>query len=244
MKEPEVAQCPNYKLLKTYFKAIFHPLNISEDDFAVGPDGADGDENVTVREKVTRLFRAVKDISHETEFGTLSDRLQLGLITDYKKADLDAGYKIYKDLIKFDIQNKAVTLDLLRISRDPESALKNVVEKVDPLDTEQFRKRRGIDSNAEVAEKAKNEVEGPDLLERIDGETLKQIAMYKSLCASSPDENYTKIAGGGMFEEELVNFINGGISENDIHHFEKKLKSIQRPPRCENCCQRVQEKAK
>ena len=45
------------------------------------------------------------------------------------------------------------------------------------------------------------------------------MAMYKSLCAGGPDEVYAKIASGGMFEEDLVNFINGGISENDLHHF-------------------------
>lgn len=136
MKLPEETQCPSYKLIKAYFRNIFHPLDITDEDVAGGANTEEGDENVTVREKVTRLFRAVKDISHETEFGTLYDRLALGLISDYKKNDLDVGYRIYKELIRFDLQNEAVTLDLLRLARDPELALRNVVEKADPLDTE------------------------------------------------------------------------------------------------------------
>lgn len=41
--------------------------------------------------------------------------------------------------------------------------------------------------------------------------------MYKSLSSGKPDDIYNKIANGGMFEEELITYINGGISEDELH---------------------------
>ena len=46
-----------------------------------------------------------------------------------------------------------------------------------------------------------------------------------------------------MFEDELQHYINDGLTENHLHQFKQKIDNIVRPPRCNECCQRVIPKA-
>ena len=94
-----------------------------------------------------RLFRAVKDESREIQYGILHEQLQAGLITDYDDEELKIAYIIYKDIIEYDIKDRTVSMDILKIARDPSTALVNIVEKSDCLDTEQMNRKGG--KNAE-----------------------------------------------------------------------------------------------
>lgn len=83
-----------------------------------------------------RIFRAVRDVSRETQFGMIKEKIHAGLITDYDDYDLEVAYVIYKDIIEADIKSRIVTMDVLKMSRDPDTALENIVERRDALDTE------------------------------------------------------------------------------------------------------------
>ena len=89
---------------------------------------------------MTRLFRAIKDVSRENQYGILNEQLHAGLITDYDKTDLNIAYDLYKDVIEWDVKNEEVAPDILKLSRDPASATDNVVERPDALDTDQLPK--------------------------------------------------------------------------------------------------------
>ena len=85
---------------------------------------------------MTRLFRAIKDVSRETQYGILNEQLHAGLINEYGKTDLKMAYDLHKDIIEWDVKNEEVGQDILKLARDPASAVDNVVERPDALDTE------------------------------------------------------------------------------------------------------------
>jgi len=107
---------------------------------------------------VTRLFRAIKDVSRETQYGILNEQLQAGLITDYGKTDLRAAYDLYKNVIEWDVKNEEVAPDILKLARDPASATDNVVERPDALDTDQLPDNADKpDPSCEEAEETREE---------------------------------------------------------------------------------------
>lgn len=82
------------------------------------------DINDSVKKRVLRLFRAVKDVSREENHGDLEERVAKRDIVYYGKRDLELAYLIYKELIQYDIKNNAITLELLKIARNPLSLVK------------------------------------------------------------------------------------------------------------------------
>ena len=89
----------------------------------------------------------MKEVAREAQFGIIYDRLKNGLITDFDNDDLEVAYELYKEIVSSDIKSGYVTIPILRLSRDPEQALENVVERVDPLDTDQMSDEK--EENAE-----------------------------------------------------------------------------------------------
>lgn len=132
---------PN-KIFKSYFEDIYAPLKFQHEGTKHGLKCKVACSKVsfdaTPRDQVTRLFRAIKDVSRETQHGIILEQLQAGLITDYDTNDLTIAYELYKDVVDFDIRNEEVKLDILKLARDPKTALDNVVERVDALDTDQI----------------------------------------------------------------------------------------------------------
>ena len=132
---------PN-KIFKTYFEDIYAPLKFQHENTKHGLKCKVACSKVsfdrTPKDQVTRLFRAIKDVSRETQHGIILEQLQAGLITDYDANELDIAYELYKEVVDFDIKNEEVKMDILKLARDPKTALDNVVERVDALDTDQI----------------------------------------------------------------------------------------------------------
>ena len=59
----------------------------------------------------------------------------------YTREDLALAREIYTELIRTDLQAGTLTPDLLRMGRDPELALVNVVEAADALDPGQMQRK-------------------------------------------------------------------------------------------------------
>ena len=83
---------------------------------------------------MTRLFRAIKDVSRETQFGIIHEQLHAGLITDYDVKDLKVAYELHKEIVAWDVKNEEVAPEILKLARDPASATDNVVEREDALE--------------------------------------------------------------------------------------------------------------
>jgi hypothetical protein len=76
-----------------------------------------------------RIFRAVRDVSRETQHGMIKEKIHANLISDYGYEDLEIAYMIYKEIIECDVKNRIVTFETLKMSRDPDQALENIVER-------------------------------------------------------------------------------------------------------------------
>ena len=68
----------------------------------------------------------------------IKEKIHAGLINDYNDDDLEIAYMIYKEIIEADIKSRIVTMDVLKLARDPDTALENIVERRDALDTDQM----------------------------------------------------------------------------------------------------------
>ena len=49
------------------------------------------------------MFRAIRDVSRETQSGILKEQLQAGLITEYGAKDLETAYRLYREAVEFDV---------------------------------------------------------------------------------------------------------------------------------------------
>ena len=103
--------------------------------------------------------------------------MKKGLIQHYEMHELVMGFEIYKDLIACDLQDRVVTDDILRLARDPPSALVNVVERMQALDLKTPEASSGVQDLSEQVRKLMEE-SGKD---PIDKETMKQIAIHLAL---------------------------------------------------------------
>lgn len=103
--------------MKFYFEKIYKPLTFPPETM----------------KRMTAIFRAVRDVSHETRPGALAEKVLAGHITDYVEEDLKIAQQIYKQMVMNDIETGFVSLEILKLSRDPITALDNLNEKKDPL---------------------------------------------------------------------------------------------------------------
>lgn len=94
---------------------------------------------IPLKQKINRIFHAVKDVSKEIENGILIESVKKGVIKEYNLEELEAAKKIFQEVIKFDLKNKAVTLDMLRIARDPDQIYKNITGNDDSIKFKTFK---------------------------------------------------------------------------------------------------------
>lgn len=79
---------------------------------------------------------ALRDVSREVVAGNLRVAYDNGLLKDengqnkYSKDALESAYVIFTDLIECDLDEGNITTDILKIAKDPNSALDNVVERM------------------------------------------------------------------------------------------------------------------
>lgn len=188
------------------------------------------------------MYRAVKDVSREEKHGDLFERIEKGDLSYYGKDDLEAAYTIYKDVIRFDLKNQAITLELLQLARNPMSLVKQGIQ----MEEEAFqigapRNRNQQETLDEIVSKIHREIDGSDQREAFTAETTRQLAMYKALCNGPPDKIYQKIADNMMLEEEMKGYIVDGMTEKDLHLFKETLPKIKALPRCKTCHHKVKE---
>jgi hypothetical protein len=77
----------------------------------------------------------------------LKEKIHAGLITDYAYDDLDIAYVIYKHIIESDIKDRVVNFETLKMAREPETSLENIVERKVALDPDQMDNRGDKDDN-------------------------------------------------------------------------------------------------
>jgi len=79
---------------------------------------------------------ALRDVSREVVPGNLRVAYDMGLLKGengkeaYKKENLETAYTIFQDLIEVDLDKQDITMDILKLAKDPNSALENVVERM------------------------------------------------------------------------------------------------------------------
>ena len=78
----------------------------------------------------------------------IKEKINAGLITDYSHEDLEVAYIIYKEIIECDIKARMVNFETLKMARDPETSLENIVERKEALDTEQMNAKGEEDEEA------------------------------------------------------------------------------------------------
>ena len=85
---------------------------------------------------------ALRDVSREVIPGNLRVAYDNGLLKGennlnrFKKENLEIAYDIFQDLIECDLDQKTITMDILKLAKDPNSSLENVVERMQALDLE------------------------------------------------------------------------------------------------------------
>lgn len=158
------------------------------------------------RAQLTSLFRAIREVSQERQFGILRERMHAGLITDYDEEDLDAAYIIYKRVVEQDIKNKIVPLDILKMSRDPETALENVIERKEALDTNEMKPQDQTEDE-QIAEQVGAEVSVFNGMEKIDQTTVRHIGFFKALNEKKDQKFLDDIRNFKMFEDDINKFL-------------------------------------
>lgn len=78
---------------------------------------------------IIRVFKAVQDVSREVKPGTLVEKLTSGRQTNYDLKDLHLARNIYETVIADDLRHGMVTIDILKLARDPKESLINIVER-------------------------------------------------------------------------------------------------------------------
>lgn len=63
--------------------------------------------------------------------------------------DLKVAQKLYNELIVYDVERNGITLELLKLARDTNSATLNLTKPLDPID------KKLKESNYEIKEKLK-----------------------------------------------------------------------------------------
>ena len=101
-------------------------------------------KDLSPRSKTLSLFKAIKDVSRLNEPGVLENMIDLGLKSEYTKKDLKVAQCLYNELILYDVERNGITLELLKLARDTNSAGVNLTKPIDPID----KKLR--ESNTEV----------------------------------------------------------------------------------------------
>ena len=147
---------------------------------------------------------ALLAVGRETEPGTLEQSMKKGLIHDYGMHELHIAFVIFRDLVEHDLTHKLVTVDILRLARDPPSALINIVERMQALDLRQMSSGDEANNLQEQVRKLMEE-SGKD---PIDKETTKQIAIH--LAVERGDKVMEERAKNNRaLEAELIRYIGG-----------------------------------
>jgi hypothetical protein len=77
-----------------------------------------GDLKISNKDKIKRLFYAMREIARETQYGMINEKLTSGLITSFTKEDLAVGYDMYKEVVSSDLKSQMVTIPLMKMSRE------------------------------------------------------------------------------------------------------------------------------
>lgn len=165
--------------------------------------------------------------------------MQALLITEYQQDDLDAAYIIYKKIVEQDIKNKIVPLDILKMSRDPETALENVIERKEALDTTQMKPSKNNDKSEDedVAEQVGAEVGTFNGMEKIDKTTVRHIGFFKALNEGKDQKFLDDIRNFKLFEDDINNFLCDNEHPSGLSKFNARV-------RLENCtrCKQIMPK--
>lgn len=166
------------------------------------------------------MFLAVHEVSRETIKGEILERFRKGLITDFSMHQLKIAYQIFKGIVEYDLENQLVSIDILKLAKDPSSALVNVVEKMQALDLDQMG---GSDEAQKLQEQVKQLMEdcGKD---PIDHETMKQISIYLARQRGDSAMSH-KLETQHVSEQQLIEYI-GKQSADDIADFPERIKDV------------------
>lgn len=147
-----------------FFTKLYGPLEIGDE----GTETA-----VENKEEIWRIMLALLQVGHETAPGAVLNELDLGNITDFTKPDLEKAYIIYEEIIKLDLENNVVPVGILKMAKDPASALVNIVERTTFEDTKALK-------NGKINELI-HDVMISQAKDPFDQQTAKMLAMHKAL---------------------------------------------------------------
>jgi hypothetical protein len=65
-----------------------------------------------------RLMYAMNEVSRETQYGMILEKMMSGLIKNFEEEDLEMAYELYKSIVEQDLKSGFVTIPVLKLSRD------------------------------------------------------------------------------------------------------------------------------
>lgn len=155
--------------------------------------------------RICKIMMAINDVSRESHFGVIREEMMQGTDKGYDEEHLDLAYKLFKEIIKIDLETGVVKVNILKLARDPDSALKNVVERVATVDMMTMDDK---EASKEINDQVFDVIEG-SAREEVDGQTLKLVALHKAMHYKD-DELYAQITRNKYAEEQLTEFIYEG----------------------------------
>jgi hypothetical protein len=158
----------------SFFQDIYEPINLSHLDRDEGGNIQDEAKSKTLQQ-IEEIMLALQDISRETVPGNLRVAHANGTLENrYLEKNLEIAYDVFQDLVEHDLDRGIITMDVLKLARDPPSALENVVERMQALDLEQMNdpSKHKLELHDQVRKLMEESGKDP-----IDKETMKQIAI-------------------------------------------------------------------
>jgi hypothetical protein len=161
--------------------------------------------------QIEEIMDALRDVSREVVPGNLRIANDNGLLKGkdnkerYKKENLEVAYQIFQDLVEHDLDQKLISVDILKIAKDPNSALENVVERMQALDLEQMNDptKHKVELHDQVRKLMEESGKDP-----IDKETMKQIAISIAMKENNA-KIMSKLQNNQMLESDIMTFIGG-----------------------------------
>ena len=171
------------------------------DHITIGDKGSD--RAIENKLKIVKIITAINEIMHESHGGHVRDELLSGQRKfPFEQEHLEIGYRIFKEIIKNDLEKKAVSVNILRLARDPAIALINVVERVAGVD---IMNKDEEDATEAINNQLYDALEGPTR-DQFDQNTVRLVALHKALHLKD-NELFDQIESKKLSEDQMNEFL-------------------------------------
>ena len=185
--------------------------------------------------KIMRVFRAVRDVSRDHRVASF-EMVEQERKIHYSSDEFKLAQLIYTKCTENDIKTGNVTLDLVKLARDPMSALVNVTERKDSVEELGNKKLGEGDEEINIQDILKGIVAHDEKMMIqtggyiVDKETVRQIALYKAI-NEGDEQRQRDIRNGRYNEDALTNYLCSQYNPMDLHKFPTRLEDLKKANR-------------